>query len=278
MSPAAGSCSFGGMGACSISVLRSASGTSAWAENPIACVGPSDSRGRRVRPKARPGRFKFNASNQLSSSMRLVIFGPPGVGKGTYSERISKRYNIPHIATGDILRDEMSRKTELGEKVRLCVERGYLVPDEVVNQIVRKRIAQPECKGGFILDGYPRTIAQAEALDKMARIDVVINLQVPEPIIVKRLSARRICARCGAIYNLVSLPPKEPGHCDKCRGELYRREDDEPEVIKNRLKEYGLQTGPLLERYQEKSMVKNVSLGEKDVDTAVKLIFDLLEK
>ena len=210
--------------------------------------------------------------------MRLVIFGPPGVGKGTYSERLSKRYGIPHIATGDILRDEIGRKTELGDRVRLCVERGSLVPDEVVNEIVRKRMAQPDCKGGFILDGYPRTVAQAEALDEMARIDVVINLRVPEPIIIKRLSARRTCARCGAIYNLVSLPPKEPGLCDKCGGELYRRKDDEPEAIKNRLEEYRLQTRPLLERYQKKSMVKNVSLGEQDVDTAVKLIFDLLEK
>ena len=210
--------------------------------------------------------------------MRFVIFGPPGVGKGTYSERLSKRYGVPHIATGDILRDEIERKTELGEKVRLCVERGSLVPDGVVNEIVRKRMAQPNCKGGFILDGYPRTVAQAEALDEMAPIDVVINLRVPEPIIMKRLSARRTCARCGAIYNLVSLPPKEPGRCDKCGSELYQRKDDEPEVIKKRLHEYEMQTGPLLERYEKRSVVRNVSLGEQDVDTAVKLIFDLLEK
>ncbi len=211
--------------------------------------------------------------------MKLVIFGPPGAGKGTYSEMISTRYGIPHIATGDIIREEIHKGTELGKRFKEYVGRGTLVPDEVVIEIVKKRISQPDCGRGFILDGFPRTIPQAEALDELTSVDSVINLQVSEEIIVKRLSTRRVCKRCGAIYNLVSLPPKKPGVCDKCEGELYQREDDKPEVIRRRLKEYEIQTKPLLEFYEKKSVVKTISLEKEErIEVVAEKIFKLIER
>jgi adenylate kinase len=197
--------------------------------------------------------------------MRLIIFGPPGAGKGTYASRLGRELKIAAISTGDIFREEVKRNTDLGRKVVEFLNRGVLVPDEIVTDVLAKRIRMPDSKRGFILDGYPRTIEQAKALDKIADIDAVIRLIVPEWIIVKRLSNRRVCRKCGAIYNLKYLKPKRPGVCDKCGGELFQREDDKPEVIRERLRVYEAQTQPLIEYYKDKIPILNIECKSADI-------------
>lgn len=211
--------------------------------------------------------------------VNLIMFGPPGGGKGTYSSRIGEKYGIPHVATGDIFRGEVSEDSELGKKVKGYLDQGELVPDDVVNEVVKKRLSENDCQDGFILDGYPRTLPQAEALDEMANIDLVIVLEVSEEVIVNRLSNRRICRKCGEIYNLKSLPPKEKGICDKCGGELYQREDDKPEVIRNRLEAYRKRTQPLIDFYQKRGLVKEVIVQEeKPVDEVMEMIYSAMKE
>jgi adenylate kinase len=187
--------------------------------------------------------------------MRIVILGPPGSGKGTYSSRLSARLGIPHISTGDIFREEIKSGSELGRKISEYVSNGRLVPDDTVNKVMEKRLSKEDCGRGFILDGYPRTIQQAEFLDRLSKIDVVINLNVPDEVIVRRLSSRLVCKKCGAIYNKITLPPKVDGVCDKCGGELYQREDDKPEVVRERIKIYKKEVAPLLEHYRKAGVV-----------------------
>lgn len=196
--------------------------------------------------------------------MNLIIFGPPGGGKGTYSGRVSEKYDIPHIATGDIFREHVKEGTELGKKIESYLDRGELVPDEVVNDVVKERLSEDDCNDGFILDGYPRTVPQAKALEEITEIDLVINLDVAEKVIVDRLSSRRICEDCGEIYNLEFMPPEEEGICDVCGGELYQREDDKPEVIRKRYKEYQEKANPLLEYYGENDVaVEDIPIPEE---------------
>lgn len=183
--------------------------------------------------------------------MRLVIFGPPGSGKGTYASRLAPRLGVPHISTGDILRDEVKSGSELGKSISSYVSSGKLVPDEVVNRVMEKRLSQEDCKRGFILDGYPRTLQQAYFLEGVSKIDFVINLNVPDGVIVRRLSSRLVCRKCGAIYNKITLPPKVDGVCDKCGGELYQRDDDKPEVVRERIRVYKNEAAPLLEHYRK---------------------------
>ncbi len=202
--------------------------------------------------------------------MIIVLFGPPGAGKGTQAVRISEMLSIPHIATGDIFREAVKKRTELGKKAEEYMKKGELVPDEIVNGIVRERISQPDCSNGFILDGYPRTLNQAEALDKMLaemnrKVDLVLNIEVSEENIIKRLSNRRVCKKCGAVYHLITNPPKKDGICDKCGGELYQREDDKEEVIRNRLKVYHKQTEPIIKYYEEKGVLVNID-GNKSIE------------
>lgn len=211
--------------------------------------------------------------------MNLIMFGPPGGGKGTYSARISKKYGIPHIATGDIFRREANGGSELGRKVKEYLDRGELVPDEVVNEVVRKRLSEPDCQDGFVLDGYPRTLPQAKALGEEVDIDLVINLDVSEEIIVNRLSNRRVCRECGKIYNLKSMPPEEEGVCDKCGGELYQREDDRPKVIRRRLNTYEERSQPIIDYYREKNTVKDiVAREEKPVEEMMEEIYTAIEE
>jgi len=212
--------------------------------------------------------------------MNLIIFGPPGSGKGTYTARLAESLKIGAIATGDIFRNEVKRSTELGKRVFPFVNKGELVPDEVTIGVLKKRISQLHRKKGFILDGYPRTIGQAKALDKIARIDSVIRLIVPEWVIIERLSNRRVCRNCGAIYNVKYLKSKVEGVCDKCGGELYQREDDKPEVIRQRLKVYEKQTQPLIEYYRNKARILNIECNAPDVppERIVKKILEEMQK
>jgi adenylate kinase len=184
--------------------------------------------------------------------MKLVIFGPPGSGKGTYASRLQKRLGIDVIATGDILREIMKDDTSLGRKVKGFVEKGQLVPDDVVMQVLKQRLNKSSSEKGFILDGFPRTIEQAKALEKLVKIDGVIHLTVPDWIIIERLSSRRICKSCGEVYNVRFLKPRVEGTCDKCGGQLYQRSDDMPDVIKDRISVYERQTEPILQHYKEK--------------------------
>jgi len=194
--------------------------------------------------------------------MRIVMLGPPGAGKGTYASRLTVRLGIPHISTGDMVREEIKKQTDLGLKIKEYSDRGALVPDEIIIKLLAERLRKPDCNRGFILDGFPRTISQAEALENIAKIDLVINLNVPDDIIITRLSNRLICSKCGAIYNLLTLKPKKEGVCDKCGGKLYQREDDKPEVIKERLNVYRKQTEPLIEYYAKKGLLRNVSCND----------------
>lgn len=186
--------------------------------------------------------------------MKAIIFGAPGAGKGTYASRLQAKLGVEVISTGDIFRELMKEDSELGRKIRGYVEKGLLVPDEVVVEVLKQRLSKIPKGKGFILDGYPRTPEQAKILDSITKIDVILLLNVPDWIIIERLSSRRICRNCGAVYNIRFLKPKVEGICDKCTGPLYQRSDDNPEVIKKRLQVYQDQTRPLLEYFKEKKV------------------------
>ena len=186
--------------------------------------------------------------------MNAIIFGAPGAGKGTYSSRLKAKLGVDVIAMGDIFRENLKADTPLGKKVKSYVEKGLLVPDDIVIDVLKQRLNEVPKGKGFILDGYPRTVAQAETLEGIAKIDVILLQMVPDWIIIERLSSRRICKNCGAVYNIRFLKPKVEGVCDKCGGQLYQRSDDTPEVIKQRLPVYQEQTSPLLRYYKEKQV------------------------
>jgi len=186
--------------------------------------------------------------------VNAIIFGAPGSGKGTYASRLQSKLGVDVIAMGDIFREIMKEDTDLGRKVRGYVEKGLLGPDSLTIQALKQHIAKIKNKKGFLFDGYPRTIEQAKALENIAKIDVVIQLKVPDWIIIERLSTRRICKNCGEVYNIRYLKPKRDGICDKCGGPLYQRADDTPEVIKKRIEVYEQQTQPILQYYREKGV------------------------
>ena len=186
--------------------------------------------------------------------MKAVIFGAPGSGKGTYASRLQARLGVQVIAMGDIFREMMKEDSELGKKVKGYVEKGSLVPDDIVNEVLKQRLAKVPAGKGFLLDGYPRTVEQAKTLEEIAKLDVIILLMVPDWIIIERLSTRRICRNCGTVYNIRFLKPKVEGVCDKCGGPLYQRSDDTPEVIKKRLQLYEEQTQPILQIFRERKM------------------------
>lgn len=197
--------------------------------------------------------------------LNIILFGPPGSGKGTYASRLFDRLGTPHISTGDLIRDEIRGRTDIGRKIEGYTLRGELVPDDVVIEILRRRISKPDCAKGFILDGFPRTIPQAKALEVIASVGVVINLDVPDTVIIERLSSRLTCKNCGAVFNQRFLKPKVEGVCDRCGGPLYVRDDDKPEVVQERLKTYRKQTQPLIEYYKQRKLVETVTNKEADV-------------
>jgi adenylate kinase len=184
--------------------------------------------------------------------VKAIIFGAPGAGKGTYSSRLKTKLGVEVIAMGDIFREQVKENSELGKKVKIYVEKGLLVPDGIVVEVLKEHLAKVPKGKGVILDGFPRTLEQAKTLEAITKIDVILLLIVPDWIIIERLSSRRICKNCGTVYNIRFLKPKVEGVCDKCGGELYQRSDDNPEVIKKRLQVYQDQTSPLLLYYKEK--------------------------
>ena len=212
--------------------------------------------------------------------IRIIMLGPPGAGKGTYATRLAPKLNIPTISTGDLLRGARN-DPEIGETIRKCQDSGELVPDSIVIAALKKRLEQDDTKEGFILDGFPRTLEQAKALESISDIDAVINLNVPENILIERLSSRRQCKKCGAIYNLLYLKPKVEGICDKCGGELYQRDDDKPEAIKERLRVYHEKTEPLIDHYTSKGNLITITTDRIDVppeEQVEKIIQALKEK
>ncbi len=207
--------------------------------------------------------------------MKVVLLGPPGAGKGTFAKYFSKKYCIPHISTGDIFRAEIEKGTELGKKAKEYVEKGLLVPDEIVIEIVKKRLQEPDTKKGFILDGFPRTINQAKALDEFASIDAAIYIYVPMEVAIERLSARYVCPKCGRVYNLKFNPPKNDLKCDDDGTPLIRRKDDEPEVIKKRYEVYYQTFNPIIEYYRKKNLLIEIdnTIGS---DKAIPMLEEIL--
>ena len=191
--------------------------------------------------------------------MKIVMLGAPGAGKGTQAKKIAEKYEIPHISTGDIFRANIKNGTELGKKAKTYMDQGLLVPDELTVDLVIDRLANDDCKNGYILDGVPRTIAQAESLEKAGIVfDDVISIEISDETIMERMSGRRVCESCGASYHLVAVPPKQEGICDKCGGKLIQRHDDEPETVKHRLEVYHQETEPLKEFYAKRGLLKSV--------------------
>jgi adenylate kinase len=204
--------------------------------------------------------------------MNIILLGAPGAGKGSQAVKISAKYNIPHISTGDILRANIKQGTEIGKKAKSYIDQGALVPDEVVIAIVKNRLDEDDCKNGYLLDGFPRTIAQAQALDEFTKTDIVLNIDVDLDILVKRLSGRRVCSVCGAPYHISAYKETE---CAKCGGEVIQRQDDEPQTVKARLKTYTLQTKPLIVYYAEKGLLVNID-GNRSIDDVFEDIVKIL--
>lgn len=208
--------------------------------------------------------------------LRAVLLGPPGAGKGTQAVRLVEKYEIPHISTGDIFRKNIKEGTKLGKKAQEYMNAGALVPDELVVDLVKDRLQQDDCKNGFLLDGFPRTIFQAEKLDEFLsesnlKMDIVINLKVEKEALIKRLTGRRVCKDCGASYHIVNIPPKKEGVCDICGGELIQRKDDNIETVENRINVYEEQTAPLIGYYKEAG-----SLVDFDGEASLDEVFDAI--
>ena len=209
--------------------------------------------------------------------MKIILLGAPGAGKGTQAEVICNRYNIPAISTGNIIREALKTGTEMGLKAKSYKESGALVPDEVVIGIIKERIVKDDCKDGFILDGFPRTIPQAEALDKMGIvIDKVIDIEVPDEKIINRMSGRRVCEKCGASYHLEYKKPKVEGICDACSGTLIQRKDDHPDTVKSRLDVYHSETEPLKDYYEKQGKLTVVE-GQEEIEDTTRLLIEALE-
>lgn len=212
--------------------------------------------------------------------MKIIMLGAPGAGKGTQAKQIAAKYNIPHVSTGDIFRANIKEGTALGMEAKSYMDKGQLVPDELTVKILLDRVAKEDCKNGYVLDGFPRTIPQAEVLDEAVtklgeQIDYAINVDVPDENIIKRMSGRRACVKCGATYHIVNVPPKKEGICDACGEALIVRDDDKEETVKARLTTYHAQTQPLIDYYNKKGILKEVD-GTKDMNDVFADIVSIL--
>ncbi|MDE7249475.1 MAG: adenylate kinase [Lachnospiraceae bacterium] len=213
--------------------------------------------------------------------MKIIMLGAPGAGKGTQAKMIAEKYAVPHVSTGDIFRANIKNGTELGMEAKKYMDQGLLVPDELTVKILLDRVAQEDCQNGYVLDGFPRTIPQAEVLDRALneigdKIDYAINVDVPDDNIIRRMGGRRACLSCGATFHVEHIPPKQEGICDTCGKELVLRDDDKPETVKNRLDVYHKQTQPLIDFYQAKGILRTVdgTVDMKDVFAAITAILD----
>ena len=209
--------------------------------------------------------------------MKILLMGPPGAGKGTQAEKLTDILQVPHISTGDMFRSAIKEETQMGMLAKSYMDKGELVPDEVTVGIVRDRIAEDDCKQGFLLDGFPRTVVQADALKKILeelgiKLDSVVNIEVPLEELIGRLTGRRICKSCGATYHMLFNPPVKEGNCDKCDGQLYQRDDDTEETAKNRLEVYEKQTAPLLEYYKNTGLLVNVDGNQSMADVLTEIL------
>ena len=212
--------------------------------------------------------------------MKIIMLGAPGAGKGTQAKMLAEKYGIPHVSTGDIFRANIKEQTELGMEAKKYMDQGLLVPDELTVKILLDRVAKDDCKNGYVLDGFPRTIPQAEVLDKAVAelgesIDYAINVDVKDENIIRRMSGRRACLKCGATYHIEHIPPKKEGICDKCGSELVLRDDDKPETVEKRLKVYHEQTQPLIDYYNKKGILKEVD-GSQDMKDVFSAIISIL--
>jgi len=214
--------------------------------------------------------------------MKIIMLGAPGAGKGTQAKLIAEKYGIPHVSTGDIFRANIKEGTALGKEAKEYMDKGQLVPDELTVRILLDRVSKKDCENGYVLDGFPRTIPQAEVLDNEVaklgdKIDFAIDVEVPDENIIKRMGGRRSCPKCGATYHVEHIPPKEEGICDVCKAELVLRDDDKPETVKNRLEVYHKQTQPLIDHYSKQNILRTVD-GTRDMDTVFADIVRLLEE
>lgn len=212
--------------------------------------------------------------------MNIILLGPPGAGKGTQAKMLVNEFALPHISTGDMFRAAIKQGTEVGLKAKAIMDAGQLVPDEITIDIVQARLGQSDCASGFLLDGFPRTVPQAQALDRILErlgcsLDAAVNIDVANTAIIARMAGRRVCRQCGASYHLEFNPPREAGKCDQCGGELYQRSDDSEETVANRLKVYAQQTEPLLTYYQKQGLVLNIN-GNQEMALVFKDIYNIL--
>jgi len=197
--------------------------------------------------------------------MKLVIFGPPSAGKGTQAQKLAKRYGIPQVATGDLLREHVAKKTPIGLKVKEYLDSGRLGPDDLIVQMIAERVSKPDCRDGYLLDGFPRTIGQAQELEKMTEVDLVLNIVVDLEVLVERAVGRRICPKCAAVYHVKFNTPKAEGVCDKCGSALIQRDDDKEATVRNRLRVYQEQTAPLVEHFKMKGVLVDID-GSGGID------------
>jgi len=208
--------------------------------------------------------------------MNLVFLGPPGAGKGTVAQKIADHYDIPHISTGDLFRGEIKAQSSLGKKVESILKSGELVPDDLTIDLVKNRLVKDDARNGFIMDGFPRTTAQADKLLEITSIDYVINFIIPDESVIERLSGRRTCKNCGNMHHIQFMPPLKEGICDVCKGELLTRDDDRPEAISNRLQVYKNQTQPLIAYFQDKNLIKDID-AEPAPETVLERVKQVLE-